>query len=131
MPVSSRPRHPRRRVGTDDRGRNMPAVAHLLADGDRIVGGVARRDDEFALVLGGRVVASTDSAGMAIAMLRHARATLSTDETPLSVRIAPALETPAMLEAEAAGLTLDAYLAALEAERVERADDREAAARPQ
>ncbi len=109
----------------------MPAVAHLLAADDRIVGGVAKRDDEYALVLGGRVIASTDSAGMAIAMLRHARATLSNDDTPLSIRVAPALETPATLEAEAAGLTLEAYLAVLEAERVERSDDRDAASRPQ
>ncbi|WP_133498775.1 hypothetical protein [Cognatilysobacter terrigena] len=130
MPVSSRPRHPRRRSDGDS-GRSMPAVAHLLAADDRIVGGVAKRDDEYALVLGGRVIASTDSAGMAIAMLRHARATLSNDDTPLSIRVAPALETPATLEAEAAGLTLEAYLAVLEAERVERSDDRDAASRPQ
>ncbi|AXK72082.1 hypothetical protein DWG18_07155 [Lysobacter sp. TY2-98] len=109
----------------------MPAVAHLLADDERIVGGVAQRDDDYALVLGGRVVASTDSAGMAIAMLRHARVTLSTDDTPLTVRIAPALENPATREAETAGLTLEAYLTALEAERVERADDRLAASRLQ
>ena len=101
----------------------MPAVAHLLAEGERIVGGVARRDDEYALVLAGRVIASTDSAGMAIAMLRHARSTLSTEETPLSIRIAPALETPATAEAESAGLTLEAYLDALEAERRERNSD--------
>ncbi|GAB1595717.1 hypothetical protein PAGU2638_13960 [Lysobacter sp. PAGU 2638] len=109
----------------------MPAVAHLLTADESIVGGIARRDDEYALVLGGRVVASTDSAGMAIAMLRHARVMLSNDDAPLSIRVAPALETPATLEADAAGLTLEAYLDALEAERVERADDREAALRPQ
>ena len=123
MPVSSRPRHPRRRNDGDGRG-NMPAVAHLVAEDERIVGGIARRDDEYALVLGGRVIASTDSAGMAIAMLRHARTTLSADGTRLAIRIAPALETPATQEAEDAGLTLEGYLAALEAERVERADER-------
>lgn len=105
----------------------MPAVAHLLAPDDQIVGGIAQRNDEYALVLAGREVASTDSAGMAIAMLRHARVMLSNDETPLSIRVAPALETPATLEADAAGLTLEAYLDALETERVERA----AASRPQ
>ena len=125
MPVSSRPRHPRRR---DDggSGRSMPAVAHLLAEGERIVGGIAKRDDEFAMVLGGRVMASTDSPAMAIAMLRHARMVLSTEETPLSIRIAPALETPATDEAAAAGLELEAYLELLEAERRERAEERDA-----
>ncbi|HEY4581378.1 MAG TPA: hypothetical protein VIG88_00700 [Lysobacter sp.] len=102
----------------------MPAVAHLVAEDGQIVGGVARRDDEYALVLGGRVIASTESAAMAIAMLRHARATLSADDTRLAIRIAPALETPATQEAEAAGMSLEGYLAALEAERVERADER-------
>lgn len=102
----------------------MPALAHLLTDGDRIVGGVAQRDDEYALVLGGRVVAATESAGMAIAMLHHARATLATDDVPLTVRIAPALEAPATREAASAGLTLEGYLAALEAERRERGEER-------
>lgn len=104
----------------------MPAVAHLLDGDDRIVGGVARRDDEYALVLGGRVMAATESAGMAIAMLRHARVVLSRDGAALSIRVAPALETPATEEAAAAGLALDAYLDALEAERRERAEERDA-----
>lgn len=106
----------------------MPAVAHLLADEARIIGGIARRRDDYALVLGGRVVAATESAGMAIAMLRHARVALSTDDTPLSIRVAPALETPAVAEAEAAGLSLEAYLDALEAERVERNAERDGTA---
>jgi hypothetical protein len=104
----------------------MPAVAHMLADGDRIVGGIAKRDEEYALVLGGRVMASTDSAGMAIAMLRHARVLLSTDDVPLTLRIAPALETPATEEAASAGLELEAYLDVLETERRERAEERDA-----
>jgi len=125
MPVSSRPRHPKRR---DDgsAGRSMPAVAHLLADDGRIVGGIARRDDEYALVLDGRVIAATDSAAMAIAMLRHARATLSSPQAGFSVRIAPELQTPATAEADAAGLELDAYLDVLETERRERAEERNA-----
>ena len=104
----------------------MPAVAHLLADDERVVGGIARRDDEYALVLGGRVMASTDSAGMAIAMLRHARVVLSTGDASLSIRVSPALETPAAAEAATAGLELEAYLTLLESERRERAEEREA-----
>lgn len=102
----------------------MPAVAHLVTPDDRIVGGVARRDDEYVLVLGGKVMAATDSAGMAIAMLRHARSLLSTEDAPLVTRVAPALETPATLEADAAGLDLEAYLQVLEAERLERSAER-------
>ncbi|GAB6197571.1 hypothetical protein [Lysobacter xanthus] len=129
MPVSSPPRHPRRRP--DGRDRGLPAVAHLLTGDGRIVGGIARRADDFALVIGGRVMTATDSAGMAIAMLRHARVMLSTDEVPLSMRISAALESPAAAEAQDAGLDLEAYLQVLEAERLERAGEREAASRPQ
>lgn len=102
----------------------MPAVAHLLAEGDRIVGGIARRDDEYALVLAGRVMASTDSAGMAIAMLRHARVLLSADGSALSIRVSPELQMPATDEAASAGLELEAYLDVLETERRERAEER-------
>lgn len=121
MPVSTPPRHPRRLDGS---GRSMPAVAHLLAEGDRIVGGIARRDDEYALVLAGRVMASTDSAGMAIAMLRHARVLLSADGSALSIRVSPELQMPATDEAASAGLELEAYLDVLETERRERAEER-------
>ena len=124
MPVSSRPRHPRR--SADGGGRSMPAVAHLIAEDGRLVGGIAQRDAEYALVLDGRVIASTDSAGMAIAMLRHARSVLSKNGAALSIRIAPALEAPAIAEAASAGLELEPYLAVLEAERRERAEEREA-----
>lgn len=126
MPVSSPPRHPRRPLGGDGTGRSMPAVAHLLAEGDRIVGGIAQRADDYALVLGGRVVAATDSAGMAIAMLRHVRDTLASADAPLEVRVSSALDGAATREAESAGLSLDAYLDALEAERVERVEERAA-----
>lgn len=102
----------------------MPAVAHLLTADGRVVGGIARRDDEFVLVLDGRVMAATDSAGMAIAMLRHARAVLSRPDAPLTTRIGPDLETPAMLEAATAGLDLEAYLQVLEDERRERGEER-------
>ncbi|TZF91546.1 hypothetical protein [Cognatilysobacter lacus] len=122
MPDSKPPRHIPRDGAFS--GLSMPAVAHLLADGDRIVGGIARRYGEYALVLGGRVMASTESPGMAIAMLRHARVTLSSGPVPLSIDIAPDLQLPAMEEAASEGMELEAWLAALETERRERADGR-------
>lgn len=104
----------------------MPAVAHLVRDDGSVVGGVARRDEEWVLVLGGKVMAATDSAAMSIAMLRHARSTLARDDAPLALRIAPVLDAAATQEAALAGLELEPYLAALEAERVERATERDA-----
>lgn len=105
---------------------DLPAVAHLVAPDNRIVGGIAQRGEEFVLVLAGRVMAATESAGMAMAMLRHAQATLATLEAPLTTRVAPALEAPAIREAVEAGFGLEDYLKVLEAERVERAERRSA-----
>lgn len=102
----------------------MPALAHLIGDAGQVIGGIARRDDEFALVLGGRVMASTDSAGMAIAMLRHARVVLQKNGATLAIRVSPMLQGPAIAEAAAAGLDLEAYLDVLETERRERAEER-------
>jgi hypothetical protein len=102
----------------------MPALAHLLAADGRIVGGIARRDDDYALVLAGKVMAATDSAGMAIAMLRHARVLLSKNDVALRMRVSPELETPAVAEAALAGLELEPYLDVLESERRERAEER-------
>jgi hypothetical protein len=121
MPVSTPPRHPHRPDGS---GRSLPAVAQLLAGDGRVVGGIARRDDEYALVLAGKVMASTDSAGMAIAMLRHARVLLSKGDLALQVRVSPELETPAIDEAALVGLELEPYLDVLETERRERAEER-------
>lgn len=104
----------------------MPAVAHLVRDDGTVVGGIARRGEEWVLVLGGTVMAATDSAAMAIAMLRHARTTLAVHDEPLAVRIAPVLDAAATQEAALAGLELEPYLAALETERVERVAERDA-----
>jgi hypothetical protein len=121
MPAPPPPRPPHRPDGS---GRSLPALAHLLAADGRIVGGIARRDEDYALVLAGKVMAATDSAGMAIAMLRHARVLLSKNDVALRMRVSPELETPAVAEAALAGLELEPYLDVLESERRERAEER-------
>jgi hypothetical protein len=103
----------------------MPALAHLLDEAGAIVGGIAQRDGEYALVLGGRVITSTDSAAMAIALLDRAIEIHAARDITLRRRVAEPLLTAATREADEAGLTLEAQLAALEAERIEHAQERD------
>lgn len=103
----------------------MPALAHLLDEAGAIVGGIAQRDGEYAFVLGGRVITSTDSAAMAIALLDRAIDVHAARDITLRRRVAEALLTAATREADEAGMTLEAQLAALEAERIEHAQERD------
>lgn len=109
---------------TGGTGRSMPAHAQLIDAIQGVVGGVARRDDEWAVVLQGRVVAATESAGLAIAMLRHTATLLIGAGRPVRVDIAETLREHATEEGAAAGKSLDDYLAYLEAERAELARER-------
>lgn len=120
MPVSRFPRSP----GDSGAGRSMPAHAHLVDAIEGVVGGVALRGDEWAVVLHGRVVAATESAGLAIAMLRHTASLLVKAGRPVRVDVADVLRERATEEGAAAGKTLDDYLAYLEAERAELARER-------
>lgn len=127
MSINSKARRDARRKQQPKNAQSRPPVpmaahAHLIDTDGRVVGGVAQRDDEWALVLEGRVVTTTDSAGMAIAMLHRAAAARRTPAVALELRYSDALRDAATREAEASGQTLDDYLAALEAERVEHVE---------
>lgn len=127
MPVSkSRRKKP---TGTAT-PRSMPAHAHLVDAEGGVVGGVALRGNEWAVVLQGRVVAATESAGLAIAMLRHTAALLDAAGRPVRVDTSETLRLRASEEGAAAGKSLEDYLAYLEAERAEIAADREGMLRP-
>lgn len=118
----SRPPSDRARPG--DAIRSLPAQAHLVDAIDGVVGGIAVRGDEWAVILHGRTVAATDSAGLAIAMLRHTASLLVRAGRPVRVDASPALRERATDEAAAVGKSLDDYLAYLEAERAELARER-------
>ena len=105
-------------------GGPMPAHARLIDAIQGVIGGVALRDDEWAVVLHGRMVAATESAGLAIAMLRHTASLLVGAGRPVRVDIADSLRERAAVEGAAAGKSLDDYLAYLEAERAELARER-------
>lgn len=127
MPVSKsrrtpkKPAKPRRDDGT---GRSMPAHAHLRDDQGHVLGGIALRGEDWLVVVEGRVAAATESAGLAIAMLKHTASLLKRAGRAVTVDTSEMLRERATREGEAAGQSLDEYLDFLEAERAERARER-------
>ena len=91
-----------------------------------LLGGVGLRGREWVFVLDGKPVAATESAAMAIAMLRHVASLRGQDHADAVLACSTTLQAAATREAEAEGKTLDDYLAMLEDERVERVEDRQA-----
>ncbi|MGO4222840.1 hypothetical protein AB4Y64_13430 [Lysobacter sp. TAF61] len=118
------PKRPIRRLGSA-----LQPHAQLLDRDGAAVGGVGWRDGQWLLVLAGQVVASSDSAAMALAMLRHVVAVQADAGTELELHASPPLLTAAAREAAVHEQTLEEYLTALEHERQSR-DDEEALLRP-
>lgn len=109
-------KRPIRRLGSP----LQPHAQLETADGST-VGGAGWRDGEWLTVLGGQVVARTQSAAMTLAMLRHIVALQAQAGHEVKLTYSPAMETVATREAEAAGHSLEDYLQRLEQERAERA----------
>ena len=109
------PKRPIRRLGS-------PLQAHAqLEDADgNAIGGAGWRDGEWLTLLGGQVVARTDSAAMTMAVLRHVSALQEQAGRAVKLTCSPAMEAVATREAAAADRTLEEYLQLLEQERSER-----------
>ena len=120
MPDSKTRRALRRKLEASQRVPAAHAAHAQLNDASgAVLGGVALRGDEWVLVLHGRPVATTDSAGMAIAMLRHTVGLMQGGGQDVSMRYSDLLRDHASAEAAASDRTLDEYLDFLEAERAE------------
>lgn len=124
MPLSKPPRHPRKRPGTGGARDAMPVHARLVDSAGDVVGGVARREEDWVAVIGGRVVATTESAGLAIAMLRHTATLLAGAGRPVRIDVADTLRDAATAEGLLVGKPLEDYLAFLETERAELAREK-------
>ncbi|MDR0183741.1 hypothetical protein [Lysobacter arvi] len=109
------PARPIRRLGAA-----LQPHAQLLDADDNAIGGVGWRDGEWLLVLGSQVAARSDSAAMALAMLRHVVAVQERAGREVRLEASAPLLHAAGREAAALGRTLEEHLAALEQERVER-----------
>lgn len=118
MSKSSRPRRNatprspfRRRAG------ELPVHAHLRDGEGRVLAGATLHEDEWTMVLAGKPVATTSSAAMLIAMLRHTAAVQARDGVRTRLVVSKALDAAATAEAADAGRTLAAHLDWLESER--------------
>lgn len=101
-------------------GAALQPHAQLLDDDNSSIGGVGWRDGEWLLVLGSQIAARSDSASMALAMLRHVVAVQERAGRELRLEASAPLLHAAGREAAALGRTLEEHLAALEQERMER-----------
>jgi len=101
-------------------GAALQPHAQLLDDDNSSVGGVGWRDGEWLLVLGSQIAVRSDSASMALAMLRHVVAVQERAGRELRLEASAPLLHAAGREAAALGRTLEEHLAALEQERMER-----------
>lgn len=105
-------------------------VAHAqLVDGDgQLVAAGGRYDGHWAAIVAGKAVPGIESAALLLAMLRHIAARCEDEGRATTLTVGPVLEKAAATEAENGGHSLEDYLALLEAERVENAEKRRAAA---
>lgn len=110
------PKRPIRRLGAP-----LQPHAQLETGDGNTVGGAGWRDGEWLTVLGGQVVARTQSAAMTLAVLRHIVALQEQAGLAVKLTYSPTMETVATREAAAAGTSLEEYLQMLEQERAERA----------
>lgn len=101
--------------------------AALLGNGGAVLGGAAFHGGDWILLLNGAVVSGTNSAAMILAMLKHAATVRESEGMTVRLTYSTTLMAAATKEAEAEGQTLDAYLEMLEAERVERLENRQPA----
>ncbi len=101
-------------------GGSLQPHAQLLDADDATIGGVGWRDNEWLLVLGGQVAARSESAAMALAMLKHIVELQARAGREVRLEASPPLLHAAGREAAAAGHTLETYLTLLEQERMER-----------
>lgn len=121
MSISSKSRRDARRRAapnrSDGRGDGPQIHAQLKGPDDRVLAGATFAEGEWTLVLRGEPVATTPSAAMLIAMLRHTAASRRAQGIVTRLSVSKALDAAASAEAEAEGRTLAEHLEWLEAER--------------
>ena len=117
------PKGRRRSVTTNSKSAEPHAA--LLGDGGVVLGGAAFHSGEWILLLNGEVVSGTNSAAMILAMLKHTANVRESEGMTVRLTYSTTLKDAATKEAEAEGKTLDAYLEMLEAERVERLENKQ------
>ena len=106
--------------------RNAPAAAAAatpiephaeLRDQDgQLLGGIVRREGEWTLGLGGRIVGGSDSAARVLAMLKRAAVLHEREGASIKLTCSPALTAAAQREVSEQGLSFEQYQVRLEEE---------------
>ena len=124
MSISSKSRRDARRRNAPRRSDGVagaPQVhAQLKGPDERVLAGATYHEGEWTLVLRGEPVATTPSAAMVLAMLRHTAASRHANGIATRLSVSKALDAAASAEAQAEGRTLVEHLDWLEAERQTR-----------
>lgn len=105
---------------------SLPITPHaqLRDSDDKVIGGAGLRGTEWVLVMGGEVLAGTESPGMILAMLGHAANLRQETGETIQLTYSDVLRDAATSEACSAGKTLGQFLEFLEQERLEHAEEK-------
>jgi len=101
------------------RARATPQIephAELRDHDGQLLGGIVRRDGEWTLGLGGRIVGGSDSAARVLAMLKRAAALHEREGANIRLSCSPALSAAVQQEVSEQGLSFEQYAARLEQE---------------
>ena len=90
--------------------------AELRDEAGQLLGGIVRRDGEWTLGLGGRIVGGSDSAARVLAMLKRAAVLHERDGASIQLTCSPALSAAAQREVSEQGLSFEQYQSRLEEE---------------
>lgn len=90
--------------------------AELRDQQGQLLGGIVRRDGEWTLGLGGRIVGGSESAARVLAMLKRAAVLHERDGATIRLSCSPALSAAAQREVSAQGLSFEQFQTQLEEE---------------
>jgi len=99
-----------------------PAIephAEMRDSSGQLLGGIVRRDGEWTLGLGGRIVGGSDSAAKVLIMLKRAAALHERTGETVQLKFSPALSAAAAQEAADRGLSFEQFEAEFEKELAE------------
>ena len=98
-----------RNAASERPAESIEAHAELRDDAGNLLGGIVRRDGEWTLGLGGKIVGGSDSAARVLAMLKRAAVMHEAKGTQIRLRCSPSLDQAAAAEVAAQGLTFEQF----------------------
>ncbi|MEI2455373.1 MULTISPECIES: hypothetical protein [Lysobacter] len=97
-------------------GPGIEPHAELRDDAGRLLGGIVRREGEWTLGLGGRIVGGSESAARVLALLERAASLHRREGREVSLGCSPALRRAADSEVAERGISFEQFRAELERE---------------